>query len=196
MAEETWLTCVSTSCDIFVWWWDERFFESGLCCILDFCSLLDKAVQKLLKYWTVGIQELKGGQTWLTCKGVNALQVHPEMSTFCEFCVCPGSKTSGSTDLCYTITWTELVMVLRAKIVAQSFTVDWLSKAPWVSISTTATCGSICKKHTEKVDNPWVSLHFSGKYLFAANNVCCCLCLCYISVGKNRLLQHRNFIWR
>lgn len=36
-------------------------------------------------------------------------------------------------------TCTELVMVLRAKIVAQSFTVDWLSKAPWVSINTTAT---------------------------------------------------------
>lgn len=30
-------------------------------------------------------------------------------------------------------------MVLSAKIVAQSFTVDWLSKAPWVSINTTAT---------------------------------------------------------
>lgn len=30
-------------------------------------------------------------------------------------------------------------MVLRAKIVAQSFTVDWLSNAPWVSIRTTAT---------------------------------------------------------
>lgn len=37
-------------------------------------------------------------------------------------------------------TCTELVMVLSAKIVAQSFTVDWLSKAPWVSINTTATC--------------------------------------------------------
>lgn len=36
----------------------------------------------------------------------------------------------------------ELVMVLRAKMVAQSFTVDWLSKAPWVSINTTATCRS------------------------------------------------------
>lgn len=31
-------------------------------------------------------------------------------------------------------------MVLRAKMVAQSLTVDWLSKAPWVSISKTATC--------------------------------------------------------
>ena len=30
-------------------------------------------------------------------------------------------------------------MVLRAKMVAQSFTVDWLSNAPWVSIRTTAT---------------------------------------------------------
>ena len=31
-------------------------------------------------------------------------------------------------------------MVLRANMVAQSFTVDWLSKAPWVSRSRTATC--------------------------------------------------------
>lgn len=36
-------------------------------------------------------------------------------------------------------TWTELVMVLRAKIVAQSFTVDWESNAPCVSIKSTAT---------------------------------------------------------
>lgn len=38
------------------------------------------------------------------------------------------------------LTWTELVMVLRAKTVAQSLIVDWLSKAPWVSMSSTATC--------------------------------------------------------
>ena len=37
-------------------------------------------------------------------------------------------------------TWMELTMVLRANRVAQSRTVDWLSNAPWVSISTTATC--------------------------------------------------------
>lgn len=37
------------------------------------------------------------------------------------------------------ITCTELSMVLRAKMVAQSLTVDSLSKAPCVSISRTAT---------------------------------------------------------
>lgn len=42
-------------------------------------------------------------------------------------------------DCMYGCTCTELVMVLRAKIVAQSFTVDWLSNAPCVSISNTAT---------------------------------------------------------
>lgn len=40
-------------------------------------------------------------------------------------------------------------MVLRAKIVAQSFTVDWLSNAPWVSIRTTATLKR--KGKTEKI---------------------------------------------
>jgi len=30
-------------------------------------------------------------------------------------------------------------MVLKAKTVAQSLMVDWLSKAPWVSTSSTAT---------------------------------------------------------
>ena len=35
-------------------------------------------------------------------------------------------------------TWIELVIVLSANIVAQSFTVDELSNEPWVSISRTA----------------------------------------------------------
>lgn len=38
------------------------------------------------------------------------------------------------------LTWTELSMVLRANMVAQSLTVDSLSKAPCVSINRTATC--------------------------------------------------------
>ena len=37
-------------------------------------------------------------------------------------------------------TWIELVIVLSANIVAQSFTVDELSNEPWVSISRTAIC--------------------------------------------------------
>lgn len=37
-------------------------------------------------------------------------------------------------------TCVELVIVLRAKIVAQSFTVDELSNAPWVSIKSTTIC--------------------------------------------------------
>ena len=36
------------------------------------------------------------------------------------------------------LTCTELIMVLRAKTVAESRSVDWLSKVPWVSISRTA----------------------------------------------------------
>ena len=40
----------------------------------------------------------------------------------------------------YCITSTEDIIVLRANIVAQSFTVDWLSKAPCVSMSNTVTC--------------------------------------------------------
>jgi len=39
-------------------------------------------------------------------------------------------------------TCTELVMVLRANRVAQSLMVDWLSNAPCVSMSRTATCDS------------------------------------------------------
>lgn len=59
----------------------------------------------------------------------------------------------GKTSVCYHVqhhtgqnlragqpTWTELVMVLRANSVAQSLMVDWLSNAPCVSISRTATC--------------------------------------------------------
>ncbi len=38
------------------------------------------------------------------------------------------------------LTCTELVIVLRANTVAQSFIVDWLSNAPWVSTRSTATC--------------------------------------------------------
>ena len=41
------------------------------------------------------------------------------------------------------LTITELVMVLRANSVAQSLMVDWLSNAPCVSISKTATCNNI-----------------------------------------------------
>lgn len=39
----------------------------------------------------------------------------------------------------WVLTWTELVMVLRANTVAQSLMVDWLSNAPWVSTRRTAT---------------------------------------------------------
>lgn len=42
-------------------------------------------------------------------------------------------------------------MVLRAKMVAQSFTVDWLSNAPWVSIRTTATCKKKEKTQTKHI---------------------------------------------
>lgn len=34
----------------------------------------------------------------------------------------------------------ELIMVLSAKTVAESLSVDWLSNVPCVSISNTATC--------------------------------------------------------
>ncbi len=51
-------------------------------------------------------------------------------------------------------TCTELVIVLRAKTVAQSLMVDWLSKAPWVSTSRTATF-----RHTQ------ISLITQPKYL-------------------------------
>lgn len=37
------------------------------------------------------------------------------------------------------LTWTELIIVLRAKTVAQSRTVERLSNAPWVSMKITAT---------------------------------------------------------
>lgn len=50
------------------------------------------------------------------------------------------------------LTCTELVMVLRAKTVAQSLMVDWLSKAPWVSMSSTATWAGTPRKLS------WVSL--------------------------------------
>ena len=43
-------------------------------------------------------------------------------------------------EVLWSVTCTELVMVLRANTVAQSFMVDWLSNAPWVSTSSTATC--------------------------------------------------------
>lgn len=52
------------------------------------------------------------------------------------------------------VTCMELVMVLRAKMVAQSFTVDWLSKAPWVSINTTATC-----RRRDQIQNVTATLH-------------------------------------
>lgn len=51
------------------------------------------------------------------------------------------------------VTWIELVMVLSAKMVAQSLTVDWLSKAPWVSISTTATYRTEITLHEMRIEN-------------------------------------------
>lgn len=44
------------------------------------------------------------------------------------------------TGCALSLTCTELVIVLRANTVAQSFMVDWLSNAPWVSTRSTATC--------------------------------------------------------
>lgn len=52
-------------------------------------------------------------------------------------------------------------MVLSAKMVAQSLTVDWLSKAPWVSISTTATYRTEVESYVMRIKNPLLQLFFS-----------------------------------
>lgn len=58
--------------------------------------------------------------------------------------------------VCFSLTCTELVIVLRANTVAQSFMVDWLSNAPWVSTRRTATC--------------WMRGHDSGRCICAAQH--------------------------
>lgn len=70
--------------------------------------------------------------------GTNYRPVHRNGSIRTQ---CSGHMISHrrTCDMCRTCT--ELVMVLRANRVAQSLMVDWLSNAPCVSRSSTATCG-------------------------------------------------------
>lgn len=59
------------------------------------------------------------------------------------------------------LTCTELVMVLRAKTVAQSFMVDWLSKAPCVSTNRTATCRGLGYCKSPLVDQDMMEIHLT-----------------------------------
>lgn len=66
--------------------------------------------------------------------------MYPLFYNHYEFTICTVFQQVG-------LTCTELSMVLRAKMVAQSLTVDSLSKAPCVSINRTATCKIMKSKY-------------------------------------------------
>lgn len=86
------------------------------------------------------------------------------------------------------LTCTELVIVLRANTVAQSFIVDWLSNAPWVSTRSTATYWKEMQYML-----PSSALHFSAY----KNHNCLfdnCLPCCHQACQPQRLRSRSEFL--
>ena len=74
------------------------------------------------------------------CKFLKAIWLYNVSNSAIEFAIIHKPMVCAILNEQNQHTWIELVIVLSANIVAQSFTVDELSNEPWVSISRTAIC--------------------------------------------------------